>query len=116
MNKALGLIAIIILMTMMVFAKDNKPNVAKSTKPIIIDVRTEQEFNAGNIKGSILIPYDVITKKITEIAPDKNSKIILYCRSGRRSGIAESSLKELGYKNVENYGSMQSAIEKLGIK
>lgn len=99
------------------FAGAKEKNVSiKSTKPIVIDVRTEAEFNAGNIQGSVLIPFDVINTKIAEITTDKSAKIILYCRSGRRSGIAESVLKEMGYVNVENYGSMQSTKEKLEIK
>lgn len=83
---------------------------------MIIDVRTQAEYDSGNIQGSKLIPFDIITSKINEVAPNKDTKIILYCRSGRRSGIAERSLKEIGYKNVENYGSMQQAKDKLGIK
>jgi len=74
---------------------------------IIIDVRTEQEFNAGHISGAINIPYDVIAEKIGEVTTDLNKKIIVYCRSGRRSGIAKNTLEKLGYNNVENGGSLE---------
>lgn len=115
MFKTLFFFAAMLLFVSITDAKEKNVN-EKNNKPMIIDVRTEQEYNAGNIEGSILIPYDVIGDKIADTAPNKNSKIILYCRSGRRSGIAEGVLKEMGYTNVENYGSMQSAKDKLGIK
>ena len=115
MKKLIGIITIIALFTIIATAKDNK-NDMKKNSPVIIDVRTQQEFDAGNIAGAKLIPYDVISSKIAEIVPNKETKIILYCRSGRRSGIAQKTLQDLGYKNVENYGSMESAKQKLGIK
>jgi len=88
---------------------NEKPEVKKLKNPVVIDVRTKAEFDAAHIDGAILIPYDQIKEKISEYVKDKNTEIALYCRSGRRSGIATTVLKELGYKNVENYGSMQSA-------
>lgn len=115
MKKSIIIFLAILMYASSTFAKENKINDVKSKK-IIIDVRTEQEYNTGNISGSILIPYDEISSRIKELVPDKNSKIILYCRSGRRSGIAEKTLKDIGYSNAENYGSMKSAMEKLDIK
>ena len=81
----------------------------------IIDVRTDVEWNAGHIKDSILIPYDQIKTRIGEVTVNKSASIGLYCRSGRRSGIALKSLQELGYRNVENLGSLDDARKKLGI-
>lgn len=74
---------------------------------IIIDVRTKQEFDAGHIKGALNIPYDIIADKIGGVTTDKERKIILYCRSARRSGIAKNTLEKMGYRNVENGGSLQ---------
>jgi phage shock protein E len=116
MKNLLSLFAITLLFTLMTFAKDNSQVNKSKNGPFIIDVRTEQEYNSGNIQGSYLMPFDVISSKITAVVPNKDSKIILYCRSGRRSGIAEKTLKDMGYKNVENYGSMQAAKDRLGIK
>lgn len=81
----------------------------------VIDVRTEAEWQAGHIEGAILIPYDQIKARIGTVTQDKSAPIALYCRSGRRSGIALQALKELGYVNVENLGSLQEARQKLGI-
>lgn len=84
--------------------------------PLLIDVRTEAEWKEGHLDGAILIPYEKIGETITAIAPDKKRKIQLYCRSGRRSGIALDTLKKLGYDDVSNYGSVKDASEKLKIQ
>lgn len=66
---------------------------------IIVDVRTPGEFNSGHIKGSINIPLDEIKNKMAELKK-KNKVIITCCRSGNRSGMAESMLKAEG---IESY-------------
>jgi len=73
----------------------------------VIDVRTEQEYNNGHLKNSINIPYGEIKNKITEHVQDKDQKIIVYCRTGRRSGIAKKTLDAMGYTNVINAGSYE---------
>jgi phage shock protein E len=78
-------------------------------KPLIIDVRTEAEWNQGHIEGAILIPYERIGERIGAISKDKSKRIYLYCRSGRRAQIAKESLEKLGYKDVMNLGSLQDA-------
>lgn len=84
-------------------------------KPLLIDVRTESEWNEGHLEGAILIPYDKIEEGIAKVAPGRKRPINLYCRTGRRSGIALNTLKKLGYENVTNEGSLKSASEKLKI-
>jgi phage shock protein E len=78
----------------------------------IIDVRTEKEYKLGHLKNAINIPYTEIKEKIKEYVRDKEEKIILYCRSGRRAGIAEKILKEMGYKNVINAGAYEKLKKK----
>lgn len=78
----------------------------------LIDVRSENEFNAGHLKGAQLIPHTEIGKKIQSIAPDKDTPLYLYCRSGRRVGIAIDALKKLGYKKLYNLGGMEEARQK----
>jgi phage shock protein E len=73
----------------------------------ILDVRTEKEFNAGHLKNAINIPHTEIREKIKSQALGKEAKIIVYCRSGRRSSIAKSNLEKMGYKNVINAGSYE---------
>ncbi|WP_233080572.1 rhodanese-like domain-containing protein [Rheinheimera soli] len=72
-----------------------------------IDVRTAEEYKAGHLEGAINIPYDELEQKITEISADKTADIQLYCRSGRRSGIALETLRSLGYSNATNAGAYE---------
>jgi phage shock protein E len=82
-------------------------------KEVVIDVRTEQEFQAGHIQGALLIPHDQIAQKIANAKISKDDHVVLYCRSGRRSGMALDTLKGLGFSNVENYGSLEQAQKRL---
>ena len=86
---------------------------AALAKEVVIDVRTEQEFQAGHVPGALLIPYEQIGQKIASANVAKDDHIVLYCRSGRRSGIAQSTLKSLGFSNVDNYGSLEQARKRL---
>ena len=87
-------------------SKEDK--IAIDEKTAVIDVRTEQEYKAGHLINSINIPHEEIKDKITEHVHDKNQKIIVYCRSGRRSGIAKKTLDEMGYTNVINTGAYRA--------
>ena len=78
-------------------------------KAVLVDVRNPDEWNAGHVDGAILIPYEQIDKRIAEVARDRNTPILLYCGSGRRSGIGLDSLKKAGYENVTNLGSVEDA-------
>ena len=86
-----------------------------AAKPLLIDVRTEAEWNEGHLEGAILIPFEKIGGEIARKAPDKKTKIDLYCRTGRRGGIALETLKKLGYENAINHGTLKEASEKLKI-
>lgn len=73
---------------------------------IILDTRTQEEYDEGHIPGAILIPYDEIIEKAEGILTDKDQLILVYCRSGRRSKIAAQSLVELGYTNIKEFGGI----------
>ena len=73
---------------------------------IILDVRTQEEYDEGHIPGAILIPYTQIGEKANEMLPDKDQLILVYCRSGRRSKIAAEALVELGYTNIKEFGGI----------
>ena len=73
---------------------------------IILDVREQDEYDAGHIPGAILIPYTQIAEKAEEVLTDKDQLILVYCRSGRRSKIAAESLAELGYTNIKEFGGI----------
>lgn len=73
---------------------------------IIIDARTQEEFDEGHIEGAILIPEYEIEEKAPNLISDKNTLILVYCRSGRRSKIASEALVQLGYTNVKEFGGI----------
>jgi len=110
--KALTITALLLVGSLGTYAvrAENVPE-----KLLLIDVRTEAEWKEGHLEGAILIPYEKIGEEITKVAPKKQTEIHLYCRSGRRSGIALDALKKLGYENVSNDGSVNDASEKLKI-
>ena len=73
---------------------------------IIIDARTQSEYDEGHILGAILIPEYEIADRAENELPDKNQLILVYCRSGRRSKIAAEELVKLGYTNVKEFGGI----------
>lgn len=73
---------------------------------VILDVRTQEEYDQGHIPGALLIPHDAIAKQAQDILTDKNQLILVYCRSGNRSKQASASLVELGYTNVVEFGGI----------
>lgn len=73
---------------------------------IIIDARTQEEFDEGHIENAILIPEYEISERAEKELPDKNQLILVYCRSGRRSKIAAQALVELGYTNIKEFGGI----------
>lgn len=76
-------------------------------KYILLDVRTREEFVKKHISGAVLIPdYQVKSRAENEIA-DKDSVILVYCRSGHRSAAAASALVDLWYTNVFDLGGMR---------
>ena len=77
-------------------------------QPLVIDVRTEGEYRQEHVREAVNIPYDQIAQRIAAFAPDHESRIVLYCRSGGRAGIAEEMLHQLGYHQVENKGGLDA--------
>ena len=73
---------------------------------IIIDARTQEEYDQGHIPGAIMIPEYEIADRAEKELPDKNKLILVYCRSGRRSKIAAEELVKLGYTNVKEFGGI----------
>ncbi|WDU84399.1 rhodanese-like domain-containing protein [Caloramator sp. Dgby_cultured_2] len=88
-----------------------------SNEPLIIDVRTEEEFSYGAYPGAINIPLDELEDRIDELGR-KDRKIILYCASGARSAYALQILRAYGFTNAENGGGLTRMMARLrnGIK
>ena len=73
---------------------------------VILDVRTQEEYDEAHIGGAILIPDYEIAVKAESLLKDKNQLILVYCRSGRRSKLAASELVSLGYTNIKEFGGI----------
>lgn len=75
---------------------------------IILDVRTQEEYETAHIPGAICIPNETIgTEDIPEL-PDKEQLILVYCRSGNRSKQASEKLVNQGYTNIVEFGGINS--------
>lgn len=75
---------------------------------VIVDVRRQDEYNSGHIRNAILIPDESITDREPEALSDKDSVILVYCRSGNRSRKAAGKLARMGYKNIYDFGGIRS--------
>ncbi|GJN65038.1 rhodanese-like domain-containing protein [Faecalibacterium gallinarum] len=76
---------------------------------IILDVREQDEYDSGHIPGAVLLPVGTINEETAaEVIPEKDSTVLVYCRSGNRSKTASSTLAELGYTNVYEFGGINT--------
>ncbi len=75
---------------------------------VIVDVRRQDEYDAGHIPGAILIPNESIGTEMPEQLPDLDQIILVYCRSGNRSRQASKKLADIGYTNIYEFGGINS--------
>ena len=76
---------------------------------IILDVREEDEYDSGHIPGAVLLPVGSIDEDTAaEVIPETDSTVLVYCRSGNRSKTASSTLADLGYTNIYEFGGINS--------
>ena len=120
MKKLLFLLLAVMLLTACAHTKENDREAvyvnitAEEAKAImdneegyvILDVRTQEEYDQGHIPGAIVISHEEIAEKAEEVLTDKDQLILVYCRSGRRSKIAAEALVELGYTNIREFGGI----------
>ncbi len=85
--------------------KEETTKVEDTSGPLIIDVRTQDEYLFGAFPGAVNIPLDVLQNRVGELGA-KDRKIILYCASGARSAYAMQILGSMGFTNLENGGSL----------
>ncbi len=81
--------------------------------PIWLDVRSTSEFDTGHIEGAIHLPHSEVNAEADKLLPNKDSEILIYCRSGGRAEKAKRALKTLGYTNIRNIGGLEDAQEML---
>ncbi len=123
MNKKIMIGAVVVLIVVaLAYSTISKSDKAAATEQlkqtvaqgtVLIDVRTVEEYNEGHIPGSINIPVETIHDGIAKHVPDKNTPVVLYCRSGSRSAVATKALEGVGYTSVENFGGINKWIDEL---
>lgn len=91
---------------MRITAKEAKEMMESETGYVILDVRTQEEYDEGHIPGSVLIPDYEIKDRAQEQLKDKEQMIFVYCRSGRRSKNAAEELAGMGYENIWEFGGI----------
>ncbi len=70
--------------------------------PLIVDVRSAEEYSLGHIPGAINIPHDELSGRIAELYAYKSDEIVVHCQSGRRAQLAEAVLAANGFSNVRD--------------
>ena len=80
-----------------------------SQEVLILDVREQDEYDSGHIPGAVLLPVGTIDETTAaEVIPEKDSTVLVYCRSGNRSKTASSALADLGYTNIYEFGGINT--------
>lgn len=80
-------------------ANELTDQMAAGTAPLILDVRSDAEFQSGHISGALHIPYDQLSQRLAEL-PSPDTPIVVYCHSGRRAAAAETVLDAAGFTRV----------------
>ena len=104
----LVLIVGLLLLNLKAQADFTEPQVAQElvkNGALLVDVRTPGEYQTGHIEGAINIPVSEVESRLKEFG-DKEQNIVVYCRSGARSGRARSMLLSQGFKKVYNLGGI----------
>ncbi len=73
---------------------------ASPTPPLVLDVRTPAEYAEGHVPTAQNIPYDELPDRLSGIEVSKPNTVVVYCKSGRRAGIAEAALREAGFTKL----------------
>jgi rhodanese-related sulfurtransferase len=74
----------------------------QNEQPIILDVRTPNEYKRGHLHKSVLIPVQELQNRFKELGNDKDREILIYCATGNRSTVASKILIDSGFKHIVN--------------
>ena len=76
---------------------------------LILDVREQDEYDGGHIPGAVLLPLGSISEEsAARVIPEKDTTVLVYCRSGSRSKKAAKALAELGYTGIYEFGGIRT--------
>ena len=89
--------------------EEAKTIMSTNQNAVVLDVRTQEEYDSGHIKGAVLLSVDAITEETArEVIPAKDTQVLVYCRSGNRSVTASKALVQLGYTEVYEFGGINT--------
>ena len=89
--------------------QEEAKNMMDTQEAIVLDVREQDEFDAGHIPGAVLLPVGTITKdSAAAVIPELDSVVLVYCRSGNRSKKASQALVDLGYTGIYEFGGINT--------
>ncbi len=86
-------------------AQEAKARLDEGGELVLLDVRTQEEYDSGHIPGAVCLPNEDISPDLP-LPFDHDAEILVYCRSGRRSAQAAKKLTEMGYTNVSDFGGI----------
>jgi rhodanese-related sulfurtransferase len=89
-----------------VTAEKAAPQATDHHTPIVVDVRTVEEFRTGAYPGAVNIPLDELSDRVEELGENAQREITVYCASGARSAYAQRMLSQMGFYKVENGGGI----------
>ena len=119
MRKMLGIFLLVLLMAgcgkttvenqYQQISQEEAKNMMDTQEVIVLDVREQSEFDSGHIPGAVLLPVGTIEEATAAaVIPEKDSVVLVYCRSGNRSKTASRALVDLGYTNVFEFGGINT--------
>ena len=121
MSKMFGIILLVMVLLMagcgkttvenqyQQISQEEAKNMMDTQEVMVLDVREQSEFDAGHIPEAVLLPVGTITEATAAaVIPEKDSVVLVYCRSGNRSKTASQALVDLGYTNVFEFGGINT--------
>lgn len=76
--------------------------VAAEAPPVVLDVRTPQEYEAGHVPGAINLPHKALPDRLAEVLDFRDREVVVYCERGKRSDMARAVLLEAGFTSIQH--------------
>ena len=90
-------------------SQEEAKNRMDTSNVIVLDVREQEEYDTGHIPRAVLLPVGTISADTAAaVIPEKDSEVLVYCRSGNRSKTASQALADLGYTNIYEFGGINT--------
>ncbi len=87
-------------------AAEAQAKLQSDNKTVILDVRSQAEYDAGHLPGALLLPVFSIKKNAPDLLPDQSAQILVYCQTGARSAHAAKKLLSMGYEHIFDFGGI----------